>query len=151
MARHGITLLRVSLGIIFLWFGVLKLFPGASPAESLAARTIDVMTFGRVPATVSVPVLGLWESVIGLGLLTGKALRLTLGLLFLQMPGTITPLFFFPDETFQIVPLVLTLEGQYIIKNLVVVSAALVVGATVRGGRLSAEPQSGAPEPPAEG
>ena len=59
MARHGITLLRVSLGVVFLWFGVLKFFPGLSLAQSLAARTIDILTFGMVPASVGVPVLAL--------------------------------------------------------------------------------------------
>ena len=59
MARHGITILRISLGVVFLWFGVLKFFPGLSPAQSLAARTIDILTFGVVPSSVSVPVLAL--------------------------------------------------------------------------------------------
>ena len=57
------------------------------------------------------------------------------------MPGTITPLFLFPAETFTIFPWVPNLEGQYIIKNLVLISAGLVVGSTVRGGRLVAEPK----------
>jgi hypothetical protein len=70
MARHGITLLRVSLGVVFFWFGVLKFFPGLSPAQSLAARTIDILTFGMVPSSVSVPVLALWECAIGIGLIT---------------------------------------------------------------------------------
>ena len=140
MAQHGVTLLRVSLGVIFLWFGALKLFPGLSPAEGLSGSTIEILTFGRVPPSISVPILGVWESAIGLGLITGRALRFTLALLFLQMPGTVTPLFLFPEATFRIVPFVLTLEGQYIIKNVVLVSAAIVVGATVRGGQLTADP-----------
>jgi hypothetical protein len=73
-------------------------------------------------------------------LLTGRFLRVTLALLFLQMPGTVLPLFFFPKETFIAFPHAPTLEGQYIIKNLVLVAAGLVVGATVRGGRLTANP-----------
>ena len=96
MARHGITLLRISLGVVFLWFGVLKFFPGLSPAQSLAARTIDISTFGMVPASVSVPVLALWECAIGIGLLTNLFMRTTLLLLFVQMMGTITPIFLFP-------------------------------------------------------
>ncbi len=139
MARNGVTLLRVSVGVVFFWFGFLKLFPGVSPAEDLAGRTISLMTFDMVPQSISVPLLGLWESLIGLGLISGRFLRATLALLFLQMPGTVVPLFVFPGETFQSVPLVLTMEGQYIVKNLVLVSAAIVVGATVRGGRLLAE------------
>lgn len=139
MADHGITLTRVALGVVFLWFGALKFVPGLSPAEGLAAETILRLTGGTVPASVSLPVLAAWESAIGLGLITGRFLRLTLLLLFLQIPGTITPLVLFPAETFTRFPYAPTLEGQYIIKNLVLVAAALVVGATVRGGRLVAE------------
>jgi uncharacterized membrane protein YkgB len=139
MARHGVKFVRASLGIVFLWFGALKLFPGLSPAEAIAGRTILALTGGLVPPAVSMPVLGVWEALIGLGLLTGKALRLTLVLLFLQMTGTVTPIVLFPGEVFVQVPFVLTLLGQYIIKNIVLISAAIVVGATVRGGRLKAE------------
>jgi uncharacterized membrane protein YphA (DoxX/SURF4 family) len=133
MARHGLFLLRLSLGIIFFWFGVLKFFPGLSPAEGLAARTISVLTLGRVPPPVSLPVLAAWECLIGVGLLTGKVPRITLLLLFVQMSGTLLPLFFFPHEAFIRVPYAPTLEGQYIIKNLVLISAAIVIGGHVRG------------------
>jgi len=142
MARHGVTLTRLTLGIVFFWFGVIKFVPGWSPAADLATRTIDVLTFGLVPAKLSLPLLAAWEVAIGLGLLTCRFLRATLLLLFLQMPGTMLPLIFFPQETFTIFPFSPTLEGQYIIKNLVLVSAALVVGATVRGGKLSSAPQA---------
>lgn len=141
LARWGVPVLRIGLGVVFLWFGFLKFFPGASPAEALAARTIEVMSFGRVGPSVSLPVLAVWESLIGLGLLTGRYLRATLLLLALQMLGTLTPLLLFPDETFSIFPVAPTLEGQYIIKNVVLIGAAMVVGATVRGGRLEPDPR----------
>ncbi len=140
MARHGVTLTRLALGLVFLWFGVIKFVPGWSPAADLAIRTIDRLTLGLVPASASLPILALWESLIGLGLLSGRFLRLTLLLLFLQMPGTMLPLLFFPSEAFAYVPYSPTLEGQYIIKNLVLVSAAIVIGSTVRGGGLVAVP-----------
>jgi uncharacterized membrane protein YphA (DoxX/SURF4 family) len=140
MAKHGITILRVALGIVFLWFGVLKFFPGLSPAHDLAARTISLLTFGLVTPAISVPVLALWECAIGIGLITGKFMRLTLLLLLLQMLGTLTPLVLFPAETWQVFPISPTLEGQYIIKNIVLVSAGLVIGATVRGGYVLADP-----------
>lgn len=136
MARHGVVLLRIALGIVFVWFGIIKFVPGWSPAADLAVRTIDRLSFGLVPAHVALPVLAAWETLIGLGLLTGRFLRATLLLLFAQMPGTMTPLALFPAETFVVFPYAPTLEGQYIIKNVVLVSAALVIGATVRGGRL---------------
>ncbi|MEW6650209.1 MAG: DoxX family protein [Chloroflexota bacterium] len=136
MARYSIQFLRVSLGINFFWFGVLKFFPGLSPAQSLAARTIEVLSFGLVTPEVSVPLLAAWETLIGLGLISGRFLRITLLLLFVQMAGTMTPLLIFPQETFVHFPYAPTLEGQYIIKNIVLISAGLVVGSTVRGGRI---------------
>ncbi len=140
MARHGITLLRIGLGVVFFWFGVIKLVPGLSPAQDLAARTISMLTFGWVPPAVSVPTLAIWECLIGLGLITGKFMRVTIFLLLAQMLGTLTPLVLFPAETWTVFPIAPTLEGQYIIKNIVLVSAALVIGATVRGGYVLAEP-----------
>lgn len=139
MARNGVLLLRLSLGVIFLWFGVLKFFPGLSPAESLAAETIHTLSFGWISPATALLILAVWEAAIGLGLLLGLFLRGTLFLLWLQMLGTVTPLFLFPELCFQVVPYAPSLEGQYIIKNLVLISAGLVIGATVRGGRLTAE------------
>ncbi len=141
MARHGVALLRLSLGVVFLWFGGLKFFPGLSPAEDLAGRTITMMTFGTVPAAVSLPLLALWEVLIGLGFLTGRCMRATILLLAGQMLGTVTPLLFFPHETFTSYPIAPTLEGEYIIKNIVLLSAGLVLGAVVRGGQVIADPK----------
>jgi len=141
MAMHGITLLRVSVGIIFFWFGALKLFPNLSPAEDLATETIRVLTFGIITPNISLPVLAIWEVLIGIGLLTGRYMRITLLLLFVQMMGTVTPLVLFPNATFTAFPIGLTLEGQYIIKNLVLISAGIVIGATVRGGNIVSDPE----------
>lgn len=140
MARTGLPLLRISLGGVFLWFGVLKFFPGISPAQDLAGRTIDLLTFGAVPPRISLPVLAAWECAIGLGLILGVWMRAVLALLFLQMLGTLTPLVLFPREVFVRIPWAPTLEGQYIIKNFVLLSSAMVLGATVRGGGVVADP-----------
>ena len=140
MAEHGVLLLRLALGIVFFWFGALKLVPGASPAEALAGQTIERLSLGLVPAATALPALALWEVAIGIGLFVGRGMRITLLLLFVQMLGTATPLVLFPAETFSEFPWAPTLEGQYIIKNLVIVAAAIVLGATVRGGQLTAEP-----------
>ncbi len=137
MRRHGVALLRVSVGIVFLWFGFLKFFPGLSPAEDLATRTIDVLSFGMVPPRVALNILAAWETTVGLGLIFGVYLRATLLLLWLQMIGTVAPVFLFPDAVFNHLPYAPTLEGQYIIKNLVLASAGLVVGAIVRDPRTS--------------
>jgi uncharacterized membrane protein YkgB len=140
MAANGVLLLRLSLGFVFLWFGALKFVPGLSPAEGLATRTISLISGGLAPPTWIPYGLGAWECLIGLGLVAGAWMRATLLLLGLQMAGTLMPLALFPAECFARVPFVPTLEGQYIIKNLVLIAAALVIGATVRGGHLQAEP-----------
>lgn len=142
MARYGVVTLRVALGVVFFWFGVLKFFPGLSPAQTLAAKTIDLLTFGLIPGGVSLVLLATLECAIGLGLISGKLMRLTLLLLAFQMVGAASPLLLFPGEVFTALPYAPTLEGQYIIKNVVLVSAGLVIGATVRGGGLTAHPQS---------
>jgi uncharacterized membrane protein YkgB len=131
MARYGLVIMRVGLGIIFLWFGALKFFPGLSPAEELVRNTVYF-----VDPDLFIPVLAFWEVLIGIGLIAGKFMRITLFLLFLQMPGTALPILILPDVVWTSFPFGLTLEGQYIIKNLVLVSAGLVLGATVRGGRI---------------
>jgi uncharacterized membrane protein YphA (DoxX/SURF4 family) len=133
MARYGILVLRVSLGIVFFWFGVLKFFPDLSSAQDLATRTINLLTFGLIPENVAIILLATWESLIGLGLILGKFKRFVLLLLFVQMLGTMTPIFLFPSEVFTQIPYAPTLEGQYIFKNLVLISAGIVIGATVRG------------------
>ena len=137
MAAQGIRLLRISLGIVFLWFGALKFFAGLSPAQDLATRTISMLTFGRIAPDTALLLLATWECLIGLGLILGIFMRATLLLLWVQMLGTVTPLIFFPNETFAQIPYAPTLEGQYRIKNIVLVSAGIVIGATVRGGRLT--------------
>jgi uncharacterized membrane protein YphA (DoxX/SURF4 family) len=140
MASNGLLLLRLSIGIVFFWFGFLKFFEGMSPAEDIAIRTIRTITFGWLSDQVIIFGLATWEVLIGIGLLLKIFLRETLLLLYLQMIGTFLPLFLFPEEVFHIFPYSFTLEGQYIVKNLVLLSAGIVLGATVRGGRLDASP-----------
>ncbi len=126
MQQHGVRILRIALGIIFIWFGALKPL-GLSPAEDLVRNTIYF-----VDEDFFLIVLGLWEVLIGVGLLFRPFLRTAIALLFLQMPGTMLPLVLLPDVCFTVFPYGLTMEGQYIIKNLVLIAAALVVGGTVR-------------------
>lgn len=128
MARYGVPLLRISIGIVFFWFGALKLIPGASPAEPLIREALYFL-----PMDFFLPFLGLWEMVIGLGFILGKFMRVTILLMMLQMVGAASPLVLYPQAVWVSFPFVLTLEGQYIIKNMVLISAALVIGSTVRG------------------
>jgi uncharacterized membrane protein YkgB len=136
MAATGLKFLRISIGLIFIWFGALKYFPNLSPAEDLAINTFNVLTFGIFSANAIAVIIATWEVLIGIGLLFNLFLRATLLLLYLQMVGTFAPVFLFPEEVFNIFPYGLTMEGQYIIKNLVVISAGIVLGTTVRGGKI---------------
>lgn len=128
MRRYGHPLLRVSLGLVFLWFGLLKPL-GMSPAEPLVRNTVY-----WVNPDWFVSFLGWWEVAIGIGLLYRPFIRGAILLLLLQMPGTFMPLILLPGVCFESVPFGLTMEGQYILKNMVLISAALVIGGTVREG-----------------
>ena len=127
MSKWGLTLLRYSLGIIYIWFGALKPL-GLSPAQELVENTVY---WFENPKTF-VPILGIWEVVIGITMIVKPLIRISIFLLFIQMPGTFLPLVSFPEVCFTNFPFGLTLEGQYIVKNLIIISAALVVGSTVR-------------------
>jgi len=126
MDRYGRFALRISLAVIFIWFGGLKFF-GLSPANDLVANTVYWMS-----PDVFIPILAVWEVAIGVCLLFRPTIRIALFLLFLQMPGTMLPLVLLPKVCFSYFPFGLTLEGQYIIKNLVLISAAFVIGGSVR-------------------
>ncbi len=127
MNNYGILLLRYSLAMIFIWFGLLKPF-GISPAQELVENTVywfdDKATF--------VKFLGWWEVAIGVTICFRPLIRISIFLLFLQMPGTFLPLVLLPEVCFTDFPYGLTLEGQYIVKNLIIISSALVIGGTVR-------------------
>ena len=127
MNTYGIIFLRYSIGIIFIWFGILKPF-GVSPAQNLVANT--VYWFDNKLAFVKF--LGWWEVAIGLTMCYKPMIRLSIFLLFVQMPGTFLPLILLPDICFTDFPFGLTLEGQYIVKNLIIISSGLVIGGTVR-------------------
>lgn len=140
MAHNGLLVTRIALGIVFLWFGLLKLLPVVLPIDLLAERTLTMMTFRWFRPETCLHVLAVFEIVIGLGMLSKRFLRLTVFLLFLQLPGTFLPLVLLRPETWIQFPYLPTFEGQYIIKNLVLISAGIIVGATVRGGKIIANP-----------
>ena len=125
MSRHGHLFLRLSMGIIFIWFGLLKSF-GQSPVNDLVARTVYWFN-----PQVFIPILGWWEFAIGVCFLFHRLIRLGIFLLFLQIGGTFLPLVILPEVCFYKFPFVLTMEGQYIVKNLLIISAAIVIGGTV--------------------
>jgi len=152
--RPSIALLRISLGLVFLGFGVLKFFPGISPAEDLAKDTMDKLTLGLVPGGVGIVLVALLETAIGLCLLTGRYLRLGVVLLGFAMVGVLSPVVLFPDELFSRSYNAPTLEGQYVLKDVILLAAGLVVAASARGQLPAAEGPGGAGHgnrPPASG
>lgn len=126
MSQRGITVLRGAIAVIFIWFGGLKVI-NESPATGLVEQTVFFL-----PPEVFIPILGIWEVAIGLCFLYKPLIRVGIALLFLQMPGTFLPIVVLPGEVFTQFPYGLTMEGQYIFKNLAIIGAALVIGATVR-------------------
>lgn len=125
MDAFGIQFARLALGVVFIWFGALKMIGELSPAYDLVAATVYWLT-----PEIIIPLLGLWEVAIGVAFLIPKLTRFALLLLIPQMPGTFLPLVLLPEVCFTIVPFGLTLEGQYIIKNLVIIACALIIGGT---------------------
>lgn len=134
MWRIGLPLIRYAIALVFIWFGSLKLL-GISPAEELIEATLILGS-----PEVFVPILGGWEVAIGLCFLFRPFIRLGIFLLFLQLPGTFLPMVVLPEAVFTEFPYGLTVEGQYIVKNLVIIGAAMVIGGTVRGDVRSVNP-----------
>jgi len=125
--KNNITILRISIGIVFFWFGFLKYFEGLSPAENFAIRTISDLTLHLIPNKIIIYGLATWEVMIGLGMLFNLFMKFTLIIFFVHMIGTFTPLFLYTNEIYTIFPIALTLEGQYIIKNIVLIAGAIII------------------------
>jgi len=112
------------MGIIFIWFGILKLFPNLSPAECLAESTISILTFGWISGRNACLFLAAIEVALGLGLLFRFKLKLMTLLVIFHMVGTMTPIVLLPSEFFGNEAMSLTLTGQYIVKNIVFIGVA---------------------------
>jgi uncharacterized membrane protein YphA (DoxX/SURF4 family) len=128
--KHQISsnwLLAVSIGFVFLWFGILKFFPSISPAENIAKKTIDLLTFNLIPSSTSIIILAIWESLIGVLLILNLHRRIAIIIALVHMLFTFLPLFFFTSECFKVTPFQLTLLGQYILKNIILISALLTL------------------------
>ena len=144
MDAFGIKFARLALGIVFIWFGALKMIGELSPAYDLVAATIYWLT-----PEIIIPLIGLWEVAIGVAFLFPPLTRLALLLLIPQMPATFLPLVLLPEVTFTVIPWGLTLEGQYIVKNLVIIACALIIGGTaLRKDRSDREARTGAIDVP---
>jgi len=126
LRRWGVPTLRISLAVVFIWFGVLKIL-GVSPVIDLVASTVY-----WVDPDWFVPALGVVEVLVGVGLVARLGLRPVLLVLAGQMLGTFLVFVLLPEVTFQDGnPLKLTMEGEFVLKNLVLLAAAMVVGASI--------------------
>jgi putative oxidoreductase len=133
---HSITILRVSLGLVFLGFGVLKFVPGLSPAEDLAVATVDRLTLGIVSGQAALLLTATMETVIGLTLVTGRFVRVGLVVLAGALVGIMSPLALFPGDLFGEGP---TIVAQYVVKDVVLIAGGLVVAAHTLGGRIRSD------------
>jgi uncharacterized membrane protein YphA (DoxX/SURF4 family) len=133
VCRNCFRFLRISMGIIYLWFGALKYFPQLSPADQLAKDTIELITFGLIPQHVSILMLAFWETVLGVMLLIGWWRNYVYYALMLHITCTFLPLFFFQQVSFTASPYAFTLVGQYIMKNLLLLSAMVTLQAYYTG------------------
>lgn len=134
LSKYCIDALRVSLGLVFLIFGVLKFFPGVSPAQDLAIRTVETLTLGVVPGSAALVLTAAMECFVGLTLISGRLLRIGLAVLGVSFVGIMAPLVLFPGEMFADGGP--TLVAQYVFKDVVLVTAGLVVAAKALGARL---------------
>jgi len=119
-------LLAMSIGLVYLWFGILKFFPHLSPAEDLAKNTITILTGNLIPQNVSIILLAIWETLIGVFLVFNIFRKPIIILALVHLLFTFTPLMFFPNDSFEL-PFVFTLLGQYIFKNLVIIGALIML------------------------
>lgn len=139
LVRHSVTLLRISLGAVFFGFGVLKFFPNVSPAQSIATQTTEVLSFGLVPASVSMVLIATLECAIGLCFITGKFLRIAVWLLLFELIGILSPIVLLPSELFTGPFHAPNLLGQYVLKDVVLAGAGMVIAATLRRGGLNSD------------
>lgn len=154
MSRYSLRLLQLATGVIFLWFGALKFVPGLSPAEGLVVSTATAVfePLGFVPpGRLVIFLLAIYEVAVGLGFLLDRHRRAMVWMLLAHMASTGLPLLVLPEVAWTHAPYGLTLEGQYIVKNLVLVAGAAAVGATIHGRTPEWTPLrsgSSAPAPP---
>ena len=134
-SRHSIALLRISVGAVFLVFAIPKFIPGASPVEGMVMRTVEALSLGIVPGAIGIVLVAVLETFIALTLITGRLLPLGLLAMAGAMLGFFSPLVLLPGELFDGG---LTLTAQYILKDVVLVTAGLVIMARALGARLVA-------------
>jgi len=133
LVAHSIQLLRIAVGLVFLAFGLLKFFPGVSPVEELTIKTTDALSFDLVPGGIAIVLIASLECIIGLLLISGRGLRIAVYLLAGQLIGILAPLVLFTGRLFDGPHSAPTLEGQYVIKDIILVASGFVVASTLPG------------------
>jgi len=137
LVRRSLDALRISVGAVFLGFGILKFFPGVSPAEDLVMETTALLTFGLVPDGVAIVAVATLECFIGICLLVGQGMRIAIWLLGIQLIGIVSPVVLLSGRLFSGPNGAPTLEGQYVLKDIILITAGMVIAAGMfRGGRL---------------
>ena len=132
--QWGMHLLRYSLSVIYIWFGILKPL-GLSPASGLVEQSIFWFS-----SEWFVPVLGIWEVVIGLMLLFKPTVRYAVLMIYVHLICTFIPFISLPESAMVEASLQLTLVGQYIIKNLTLFVAAIIIGGSLNKEQIEKEP-----------
>lgn len=120
-------ILAFCIGLVYVWFGVLKYFSGESPAEDLAKNTIDLLTFGIISSKISILLLALSETIIGLFLILNIYRKPVIIVALIHITFTFTPLFLFPEKSFTNSIFSFSLLGQYIFKNIVIIGALITL------------------------
>jgi uncharacterized membrane protein YkgB len=142
LRRISLPLLRLTIGIVFVWFGALKI-GDSTPVGDFVARTLP--WFNR---DFIVPALGWFEIAMGLAIIAGRLLTLVCAGLVAHLTGTFLSLVMQPEVTFQGGnPLMLTTEGEFVVKNIVFIAAALVIAARFH---LEEREKEASPQPVAE-
>lgn len=137
LVLHSITALRIAVGAIFLGFGVLKYFPGVSPAQNLTEATTHILFLGLVPGDVAIVIIATLECTIGILLLANRGMRVAVWLLAIEFVGILSPIVLLSGRLFAGPHHAPTITGQYCIKDIILVAAALVIAAgSFRGGRM---------------
>lgn len=140
LVTHSIGILRVCMGLVFVGFGTLKFFPGISPIEDLATRTTTLLTLGLLSGHRAMNFVAGLECIIGVCFLSGRFLRVGVWLLAAQMIGAMSPLLLFPGELFSGPQHAPSLAAQYILKDIILIAAGMVIASTWTGARITAEP-----------
>lgn len=144
MTEHSLTLLRISLGLVFFIFGALKFLPNTSPAESLSVRTLERLSLGLMEGDIARLVVAIVEVVVGVSLLTGWLLKAGVILLGFVMLAIMAPLVLFAGELFPGPRHTPTLEAQYVFKDVVLAAASIVVALRARGAKMVVDDTPGA-------